>query len=626
MNSSPQDDFKDLYDRITWGVFAIIALLGMLVLRAWYLQVVAGDTYRELAETNRVRTVSVLPQRGLIFDRHGRLLVNNTPGFTAYVVAEDAPEPLDPLLDRLASYLDLSEEEIRTRMAERKGAGSYTAIPVKSHLTLKEVALIEAHRFELPGVRIEVEAQRNYPYGPFASHLLGYVSEVSAAQRSTDDFAGLPLGIQVGQAGVELAYDSVLRGLPGEKGIEVNALGHERQVVHQAPATQGDDLYLTIDADVQAAAEESLAGKAGVVVALDPTNGDVLAMVSHPDVDPNTLSGGLTASRWNELLEDPGRPLNNRAVHGQYPPGSTFKIVVAAAALERRAVTAHTQKVCTGGKFFGNRTFRDWKAGGHGIVDLHRALVESCDVYFYEVGDQLGVDAIAEFARAFGLGEPTGIRLASEKKGLIPSTEWKLANRREPWYPGETLSVAIGQGYVSATPLQLAVMIGTVATGGDRYRPRYVREVRHRDGSITAADTLKDEHVAISPKTFAVLREALKGVVLETSGTGRAARSELADIAGKTGTAQVVSMAKGSRSPKIAHLEDHAWFVAFAPAEAPRIAVTVLVEHGGHGGSAAAPIAKRVIETYLGGPPAPAPDKAVADRNGGAGRTAGAPG
>ncbi|HET8760152.1 MAG TPA: penicillin-binding protein 2, partial [Nitrospiria bacterium] len=532
MSSSPQDDFKDLYDRLTWGVFAIIALLGMLVLRAWYLQVVAGDTYRELAETNRVRTVSVLPQRGLIFDRHGQLLVNNTPGFTAYVVTEDAPNPLDPLLERLASYLDLSEDEIRERVAARKNPGSYTAIPIKPHLSLKEVALIEAHRFELPGVRIEVEAQRNYPHGSWASHLLGYVNEVSAAQRSSEDFANLPLGIQVGQAGVELAYDSVLRGVPGEKGIEVNALGHERQVVRQTPATQGDDLFLTIDAGVQGVAEEALAGKSGVVVALDPTTGEVLAMVSHPDVDPNTLSGGVTASRWAELLEDPGRPLNNRAIQGQYPPGSTFKIVVAAAALERRAVTAQTQKACAGGKFFGNRTFRDWKAGGHGIVDLHRALVESCDVYFYEVGDQLGVDAIAEFARAFGLGEPTGIRLASEKKGLIPSTEWKLASRREPWYPGETLSVAIGQGYVSATPLQLTVMIGTVATGGDRYQPHYVREIRHRDGSITPAGEAHNEHVAVSPKTFAVLREALKGVVLETSGTGRSAKSDVADIAG----------------------------------------------------------------------------------------------
>jgi penicillin-binding protein 2 len=615
MSSSPQDDFKDLYDRITWGVVAIIALLGMLVVRAWYLQVVDGTSYRELAETNRVRTVSVLPQRGLIFDRRGRLLVNNTPGFTAYVVTEDAPKPIDPLVERLATYLGLSEDEIRERMAERRGASSFTPIPIKAHLTLKEVALIESHRFELPGVKIEVEAQRNFPYGRWAAHLLGYVSEVSAAQRATDEFANLPFGMQTGQAGVELAYDGVLRGVPGEKGVEVDALGHERHVVRQTPATQGHDLYLTIDAETQAAAEHALADKPGVVVALDPTNGDVLAMVSHPDFDPNTLSGGLTASRWAALIGDPGRPLNNRAIQGQYPPGSTFKIVVAAAALERRAVTAGTQKACAGGKFFGNRTFRDWKAGGHGIVDLHRALVESCDVYFYEVGDQLGVDAIADFARAFGLGEPTGIRLASEKKGLIPSTEWKLANRREPWYPGETLSVAIGQGYVNTTPLQLAVMMGTVATGGDRYRPRYVREVRHRDGSVIPEEIVKEEHLAISQKTFAVLRAALKGVVVETSGTGRSARSDLAAIAGKTGTAQVVSMAKGSRSPKVAHLEDHAWFVAYAPADAPRIAVTVLVEHGGHGGTAAAPIAKRVIEAYLTGSSDPDGGPTVAVRS-----------
>lgn len=601
MNSSPQDDFKDLYDRITWGVVAIVVLVGMLVLRAWYLQVVDGDSYRELAETNRVRTVSVLPQRGLIFDRRGRLLVNNMPGFTAYVVSEDAPTPIDPLIRRLAQYLGLSEDEIRDRMTERRSAGSYTPIPIKAHLSLKEVALIESHRFELPGVTIEVEAQRNYPYGAWAAHLLGYVSEVSAAQRATEEFANLPLGMQAGQTGVEQAYDGDLRGVPGEKGVEVDALGHERHVVRRTPATRGHDLYLTIDADTQVAAEDALADQAGVVVALDPTNGDVLAMASHPDFDPNLLSGALTASRWADLLEDPGRPLNNRAIQGQYPPGSTFKIVVAAAALERRAVTADTRKACAGGKFFGNRTFRDWKPGGHGIVDLHRALVESCDVYFYEVGDQLGVDAIAEFSRAFGLGEPTGIRLASEKKGTIPSTAWKLAARREPWYPGETLSVAIGQGYVTATPLQLAVMIGTVAMGGDRYRPRYVREIRGRDGTTTTTEPVAEDHVAISARTFAVLRDALKGVVVEPGGTGKGARSTVADIAGKTGTAQVAAMAPGSRGSKAAHLQDHAWFVAFAPADAPRIAVTVLVEHGGHGGSTAAPIAKRVIEAYLGG-------------------------
>lgn len=616
MSSSLQDDFKDLYDRITWGVLAILVVLGVLILRAWYLQVMEGNTYRGLAETNRVRMVSVLPQRGLIFDRHGRLLVNNTPGFTAYVVPEDAPAPLDPLIARLAVYLDMPEEDIRERIGGLRIAEPFTPIPIKNHLTLKEVAFIEAHRLDLPGVKIEVEAQRNYPHGAWAAHLLGYVSEVSSAQRATPEFESLPLGIQVGQYGAEQAYDATLRGRAGEKGVEVDALGHERRVVSHVPPLRGDDLHLTIDADVQLAAEDALHGKAGVVVALDPSTGEVIAMVSHPDFDPNMLSGALTPSRWAELLADPGRPLNNRAIQGQYPPGSTFKIVVAAAALERRAVTPQTQIVCKGGKYFGNRVFRDWKAGGHGIVDLHRALVESCDVYFYEVGDQLGVDAIAEFSREFGLGESTGIALASEKKGLIPSTDWKLAARREPWYPGETLSVAIGQGYVSATPLQLAMMIGTVATGGERHAPRYVREIRHRDGTVVVPETVPAAHSAVSRRTFAVLREALKGVVVDSHGTGGAARSTVAQIAGKTGTAQVVAMAAGSRKARVAHLDDHAWFVAFAPIDTPRIAVTVLVEHGGHGGSAAAPIAKRVIETYLGGQPgSPAPGSAIgADR------------
>lgn len=608
MTSSPQDDFQDLYDRITWAAVVILLLMGLLLVRSWYLQIATGATYRELSETNRVRVVSVPPQRGLIYDRRGRLLVNNMPGFTLYVVLADAPKLLAPLVERLAVTLEMSEDDIRERIAERRTLGAFTPIPIKSHLSLREVALIESHRQDFPGVKIEVEAQRNYPYGAWAAHLLGYVSEVSAAQRETEDFQALPPGMPVGQFGVELAYDAVLRGQPGEKGVEVDALGHERRIVRQTVPVRGEDVVLTIDADVQRVAEEALEGKAGVVVALDPTNGNVIALASHPDFDPNLLAGGLTARRWAELVADPGRPLNNRAIQGQYPPGSTFKIVVATAALERKIVTPNWTTSCTGGMFFGNRRFRDWKAAGHGIVDLHRALVESCDVYFYDVGNQVGVDAIAEFSKAYGLGEATGIRLPSEKKGLIPSTGWKLAARREPWYPGETLSVAIGQGYVSVTPLQMAMMIGTVATGGERHRPRYVQAVQRRDGTVIEVEPdAARPPLQVSRETFAVLRRALRGVVVEPHGTGSAARSAMTEVAGKTGTAQVVAMPQTARSGSQA-IEDHAWFVAFAPMEGPRIAVAVLVEHGGHGGSAAAPIAKQVIETYLAAeaaPPAP---------------------
>jgi penicillin-binding protein 2 len=600
MTSSPQDDFQDLYDRITWGAVVILLLMGLLVIRAWYLQVVEGHTYRELADNNRVRIVSMLPQRGLMYDRRGRLLVNNMPGFTLYLVLEDAPKPLDPLIERLAPYLEMTEEDIRDRVKNRRVGGPFTPIPIKSHLSLKEVALIESHRPDFPGVKIEVEAQRNYPYGAWAAHLLGYVSEVSAVQRGSEEFATLPPGMQVGQYGAELAYDAVLRGQAGEKGVEVDAMGHERRVVRQTPPIQGDDVFLTIDADVQREAEEALRDKAGVIVAMDPTTGEVIALVSHPDFDPNVLSVGLTVSRWAELLADPGRPLNNRAIQGQYPPGSTFKIVVATAALERKAITPDWRTTCLGGKFFGNRRFRDWKAGGHGIIDLHRAIVESCDVYFYEVGNQIGVDAIAEFAEAYGLGEPTGIRLSSEKKGVIPSTRWKLAARHEPWYPGETLSVSIGQGYVNVTPLQMAMMIGTVAMGGERHRPRYVRSIRQRDGSMVDPEPESPlDPMHVSAQTFALLRQALRGAVVEPGGTAHSARSTMTEVAGKTGTAQVVGMPQGGRATPVKNFEDHAWFVAFAPVESPRIAVAVLVEHGGHGGSAAAPIAKRIIETYL---------------------------
>jgi penicillin-binding protein 2 len=463
------------------------------------------------------------------------------------------------------------------------------------------VSIIEGHQLGLPGVEIHVEPRRHYLYGTLAAHLLGYVSEVSSNQLGEETFKGLLPGTVVGQYGVEKTFDSLIRGKRGKKVIEVNALGHEQQVVRVSAPHSGQDIYLTVDLELQQKAEKILGGRSGAIVAMDPRNGEILSMVSHPPFDPNLLSAGIRPEVWEIISTDPQRPLNNRVIQGQYPPGSVFKIVVSSAMLESKQFDSGFQVDCKGYMPFGGRVFRDWKRGGHGPMNLHQAIVQSCDVFFYNVGYQLGVDMIAKYSRLFGLGEPTGIELESEKKGLIPTIEWKKRVRGEPWYPGETLSVAIGQGYVSVTPLQLVNMISVVANGGTLFQPKIFKGVLEKQTrQVEEPLPMPSRRVDLNPRTFAVLREALKGVVSDPEGTARSSRSSIVEIAGKTGTAQVIgTRPRAPTEPIPKEFLDHAWFGAFAPASDPKIAVVVLVENSGHGGSVAAPIAKEIIETYL---------------------------
>jgi penicillin-binding protein 2 len=424
---------------------------------------------------------------------------------------------------------------------------------------------------------------------------------VSPAQLKDVGEEGVLPGMIVGQYGVEKSYDRFVRGALGQKTIEVDALGHEIKVVRVREAAAGDDLYLTIDLELQRVAETALGGEAGSIVALDPRNGEILALVSHPAFDPNRLSRGVNAADWDTIINSPKKPLTNRAIQGQYPPGSTFKIVVSAASLETKQVTPGTQVFCRGFMPFGRRIYNDWKRGGHGSVDLHTAMVQSCDVYFYDVGRRVGVDPIAEYAFQLGLGRPTGIELVSEKGGLIPTTAWKSRVLGEPWFPGETLSIAIGQGYVTATPLQMANLVGIVATSGERFQPHLVKAVRDRASArLFDFPPVRLDRPNIAAETYAILRKALRGVVADPHGTGGAARASTIAIGGKTGTSQVVGARPGVATKSLPkEFQDHAWFVAFAPVEAPRIAVAVLVENGGHGGEAAAPKALQVIEAYL---------------------------
>ncbi len=591
------EDFRHLQRRLLFLRLALLIGLFLLFSRIWYLQVIKGGYYSDLSEQNRVRIVPIRSARGLIFDRRGELLANNIPSFNLYATPEDTKDR-DGLAAALEQLIGLPQAETKKRFGRQ--SRSYIPILLKSGLTLREAAIIEGHRLDLGGLRIQAESQRNYLHGLLASHLLGYVGEVSPEQQDEPAFTDSPTGSIVGKSGVEKSFDQIIRGKSGQKTVEVDARGAERKTLAVVEQTAGDDLYLSIDFTLQRLAESLLAQESGAVVAIDPANGDVLVLASRPGYDPNTLSHGLSGAVWDQISKDARHPLNNRAIQGLYPPGSIFKIMVASAALESSKWTPDTKIHCTGSFPFGNHVFGDWKKGGHGVVDMYHGIVNSCDVYFYMLGNRLGIDAIAQAARQYGLGAPTGIELNGERAGIVPSTEWKQRTRKEPWYPGETISAAIGQGYVSVTPLQMASAMAAVANGGVLYKPRLVRSIRERSTG-QSRDILPTEKsiVSMDSESFAVLHQALKGVV--TEGTGKRAQSKIVDIAGKTGTAQSVSArlqkSEGEDVPK--QFRDHAWFVAYAPADNPKIALAVIVENVGHGGTFAAPIAKALIEEYF---------------------------
>ena len=579
------------------AILKVALLLGLVLLgiRLWHLQIREGTYYRNLSENNRTRSVLIEPARGLIYDRNGLLLANNLPSFTLYVTLEDVKDR-EHLINGLQTLIGLDADMVRKKLSER--GNKLIPRKIKGALTLREAALIESHRLDLPGVMIQAEAQRNYPAGVNAAHVSGYVGEVSADQLDREENSDLHQGSIVGQYGIEKTYDRFLRGRAGQKSIEVDATGQEKRTVQVQKPEAGDDLYMTIDLRLQRTAEQLLGQEAGAIVALNPKNGEILALASRPVFDPNVLSRELTAKQWEEIVRNEGRPLNNRAMQGQYPPGSTFKIVMAAAALETKTVEPTTKIHCTGGYQFGRRLYHDWKAGGHGYMDLRQAIVHSCDVYFYTVGQRMGIDTIASFAARFGLGRETGIELPSERVGIVPSTVWKEKVRHEQWFPGDTISAAIGQGYVTVTPLQMAHLIGLVANDGFSYRPRLLRAILDRaTGQLQDVKPVAENRISFKRGTLDVIRDGLAGVV--TEGTATRAKSPLVAIAGKTGTAQTAALRTGPEKDIPKRFRDHAWFVAYAPVEDPRIAVAVLVEHMGHGGSAAAPLAKQVIEEFM---------------------------
>jgi penicillin-binding protein 2 len=592
--------------RLALALVIVIALFGATMARLWSLQVTWGDQYASLSENNRIRLRRVRATRGTILDRNHNVLVDNRPSFDLVLVPEDAQD-VPATIATLTRLLGPEAGDLSAPVAAAKNRPPFEEVVLIRDLDWDSIVRIETHQFELPGVTVQVGPRRTYPHGTVAAHLLGYVGEVN--QQELAQRGGYHMGDLIGKTGAERYWEDHLRGIDGGQQIEVDAVGRKLRVLNEVDETPGHSLVLTIDRDLQLAAEAALGDEDGAVVALDPRNGEVLAMVSRPAFDPNVFARGIRAAEWKGLMSSRKRPLNSKALQGTYPPGSTFKVIMAAAALEEGVINAFTGIFCGGGVFFGNRTFRCWRSGGHGTVNVHDALVRSCDVFFYQVGQRLGVDTIAEYAHRFGLGAPTGIALEHESGGIIPTSAWKKQRFGEPWYPGETLSIAIGQGYVTSTPLQMANAIAALANGGTLWRPQFVKRVETVDGQVLQEEEPhKIGDLGLKKRTVVQLHEALRDTVNTRAGTASKARIANLEVGGKTGTSQVGKMVTRSQHGLVRERKDHAWFVAFAPVSDPQIAVAVLAEHSGeHGGTAAAPVARKVIAQYFGLPPDEAP-------------------
>ncbi len=591
-----QDSPDDIQSRLPLLAAFIILVIVILFIRLWYLQVVKGAYYQEQAENNRIRPVMLRPPRGVIYDRSGRPLVENELVFDVSLIPEDAPD-LDATIEKLSAIVKVTPDAIRKALEEANDVRtSYDPVKIREEAPWDEVAVVEAHQDDLPGAIIEPEHLRHYPYGELASHQFGYIGKVSQSQRKK---VQADIGMLTGQSGLEKIYDKLLRGVAGRRMIQVNAAGRKVKDLGIEEPKPGTDIYLTIDLDAQKAAEEGLGSRAGAVVAMDPNTGEILALTSHPSYDPNLFPRGISPKDWVQLMKDPSHPMYNRAIQSVYPPGSTFKIIVALAGLESGVIKLDDKVTCKGFLTSGRHSFRCWKKGGHGAVSLHQALVESCDVYFYTMGERIGWDRVAEYARKLGYGSLTGILLPDEKPGLIPTTAWKKKRTGEAWYPGDTYINSIGQGFVLVSPIQACQMMSAVANGGSFFRPQLLKQTRNREtGEVNVISPEHTGSVTLDPNVLEEVRSALAGVVNEPGGTAHAAATPLAIVAGKTGTAQVIAQKVSGRKLSD-ETKDHAWFVGFAPVDNPKIAVAVVVEHGGHGGSAAAPIAKKVIEEYL---------------------------
>jgi penicillin-binding protein 2 len=580
--------------------FAKLGLLGVLAGRMYYLQVIEGSRYATLADENRINIRLLPPPRGRILDRFGLPLAENETNYRALIVAEDTGKAggMKATLDRLAKIVDISPKEIQRVMREAKRRRSFVPIKVVENLTWEDVASIQVNSPDLPGVDIDVGQSRNYPHGETLAHVLGYVAQVSEKDLTGDPLLELP-GFRIGKAGVEKVHDLALRGAGGTSQVEVNALGRIKRELERKEGEPGAEVHLTIDLDLQRYVEQRVGDESAAAVVLDVHTGEILAMASQPGFDPNAFNKGLSSAYWRELVGNEKSPLINKALVGQYPPGSTFKMVVALAALEAGVISPDQTVFCNGHTELGNARFHCWKKWGHGHMDMHGAIQQSCDVYFYEIAKRLGIDRIAEMARRFGLGEAPDLDLPGARAGTIPTRDWKLATIGRNWQKGETLIAGIGQGYVLTTPLQLAVMTARLVNGGMAVEPRLTKSVGGRE-----IEQAPPEAIDVSASSLKHIMESMSAVVNSPKGTAKGSRIEEESMAmgGKTGTAQVRRISKAERDTRVLKNEelewrerDHALFVGYAPVNSPRFAVAVVVEHGGSGSTAAAPIARDIL-------------------------------
>jgi len=584
--------------RLTAVQYVVLFIFLLLAYGLWRLQVMQSGKYAQLAEQNRVRNVPILAPRGKILDREGRIIVDNYPSFSALLL-RDSSRDLSADADAIAKGLHLNPDEVRQRLKRASWMPQYQPIYLKEDITPDELAFIEAHKNELPELETIMAHRRLYPRNGFMAHLVGYVGEVTEDMLNQPQFELYNPGDVVGVSGVEKQYNNILMGKNGFRRAIVNSHGREVGRLDETPAEPGKQLKLTVDLDLQIAAEQALEGRNGAVVAMNPRNGEILAMVSRPTFDPNDFAVKISRNEWNKLVDDPDHPLLNKAIQAQLAPGSVFKIIMATAGLQEGiAQTLHVN--CTGGASFYGRFFKCWVLAEHrthGAVEISKAIYQSCDVFFYTLAEKLGIDRIAKYATAFGLGQKTGIDLPQEVSGVMPSEEWKIRNFKQKWYAGETISVGIGQGAVATTPIQLARAIGAIASGGLLRRPHVINPT-DLPANVVPATTPDETRVPLDPANWELITDAMANVV-SPIGTANSAHLQGIDFAGKTGSAQTISnMAKARMANGKTKFKDNGWFAGVEPRRDPEIVVCTLLEEGEHG-YLAARIASQVIKAYV---------------------------
>jgi len=593
-----------LRSRVWIAMMFMVLAMCLLTARLWYLQLIRSESFQEMSLNNRVRLVHLPSSRGRILDSAGRVLAENRPSFTFSVIPGELESPQEMI--RICSpILGLTPETMRGLIERSSSIPRFMSFPIKKNMTLDELSLIRSHAGDLKGAVVETRPYRGYPMGETLCHVIGTVGEITAQELSKTSRMGYRTGDLLGKTGIERYYESFLKGEEGWEQIEIDAKGRQLGELGRKPPKGGHDIVLTVDASFQQYVEELFIHRAGSVVVVDPDTGQILAMVSKPGYDLNLFSPSISEREWKKLNSDPLHPLENRSVRGLYPPGSTFKVITTLAALDEHIIKPERTFTCKGYFEIAGIVYRCWNHYGHGKMNLKRAVIESCDVYFYETGLRLGGDRIARWSSLFGLGKPTGIELPQELPGLVPTMSWKQRTYGEPLKDGETVSIAIGQGYLLSTPVQLAMLTAALANGGKLLKPTIVGQIRGADGTVVVdhAPVVRWE-IPVNPEYMALLRSALRDAVYDGKGTGKKCRIPGLNVRAKTGTSQVISAKQrtdeGDQIPY--HERPHALFIAYVDDKPKKIAVVVIVEHGGGGGATAAPIARKVICRYYGIP------------------------